>query len=917
MDTRSINKHHGMKDSEELHKNMSDCTLSSEVPLRMNQQIDRQLKVEYTLRVTGHKWETDSGAVASIGGDNVPVVALTTCHNLSNSLTFTSDKYKPGGIRVSYDIKHSADMTNGMHLNEFLAGTQGACGDTRKVDTLKFTFHSKRPDTPITMVADQSHTLRENGLYMFLCAGWVALSEFAECMQDDPRTTIESQVSAFTGPRSGVLKKTFSHNFTPLTIDVEFSDVVVSMGGVRCSTAAQLNTVLKSEMDNGYIRESMMHSMEQRSELTVGNLTVFGDNVDENCSVREKSIGSLQKRPYSMGLQEKEVVGLFQMGLMYKSDFGSVLPGLAGYFTAFAFNINGVTPEDPDVGPLLFGVYTNPRKLNGDIALRILHTIYQGPTYAAELSPYTSDVVLKISPDTVSELRNGTFKQKWHNRDVVETECIDAMHSAPNAFHHFRPDDCEGSQAGQVNLQTSMRAVFYDATRLLSMCHTEAGRTALSDWITKDCNVSIPTHKHYAFGVQVVALSTLAHLAVDLKTGIIGAICANPMMDASTWANECGHCAGYIVSKKLETRNVVLNDVYGFYDTPSNTGVLLKLPALSGPAAMGRHSNPSCNTMGVSKTFSYSDDVKSLTLPRPDYNTPSCIPSTNKDFHVLSRSISSGFPCIDVSGSEDFFVSESTTALHLCPVKGHIAVARMNGGKQNKIKMRGHANTQLASVPVETFLKSIQVDILRAYMVAGDDVRMEGFMHAKEDTVVVGEPMPTPDFYKTFYQMDDLMMNQISSEGVMLIGADASDLLNNPCCPTTRITVEKVSLPVLTDAENETYRNQMLMQWAETRSPTMGSVALSQMLSTWHPATISSTYAPEDNTKGIMRCNIAISGENADKLYTDLSLEGELFQNVSVYEHGVVSDRRVMRIGMNTTVVSHAVRTRHFKDGSQ
>jgi hypothetical protein len=63
-----------------------------------------------------------------------------------------------------------------------------------------------------------------------------------------------------------------------------------------------------------------------------------------------------------------------------------------------------------------------------------------------------------------------------------------------------------------------------------------------------------------------------------------------------------------------------------------------------------------------------------------------------------------------------------------------------------------------------------------------------------------------------------------------------------------------------------------------------------------------------------MRCNIAISGENADKIYTDLSPYGELFTDASTHEQvGVVSDRRVMRIGLNTTLVSHAVRTRHFQ----
>jgi hypothetical protein len=199
-------------------------------------------------------------------------------------------------------------------------------------------------------------------------------------------------------------------------------------------------------------------------------------------------------------------------------------------------------------------------------------------------------------------------------------------------------------------------------------------------------------------------------------------------------------------------------------------------------------------------------------------------------------------------------------------------------------------------------------------MVAGDDVRLEGFMHSIQDTVVVGEAPPVPDFYKTFYQMDDLMLNQLSPDGAILVGADASDILNNPQAPSTQITMEKVRLPILTDAENQTFEDEMMMQWAETRSPTIGSLAVSHMVSKWHPVTISSKYAPEDDTKGIMRCNIAISGENADKIYTDLSPYGELFTDASTHEQvGVVSDRRVMRIGLNTTLVSHAVRTRHFQ----
>ncbi|KAJ1468488.1 hypothetical protein T484DRAFT_1755116 [Baffinella frigidus] len=533
--------------------------------------MDRQLKVEYTMRVISHEWETDTGAVAKVLGDKVPVVAKVSCHNLSNSTTFNIDAYKPGGIRVSYDIKPSADMNTGVPMNEFLAGTHGACGDMTKVDSLKFAFYTKRPDTSVTMVhgIESLPQTRENDLHMLLCAGWVALSEFGVCMQDD--TSVPAALR--------VLSKKFAHNFAALNLVVEFSDAVVSMGGVRCSTAAQLKAVLKSEMDNGYIRESMMHSMKERSQVIAGNLVVVGGDVQNRCVVRKNSIGGMMTRAFSMGLQENEVTGLFQMGEMYKSDFGTVLSALAVYFTAFAFNISGVTPEDPDVGPLLFGVYTPPRRMDGDQALRLLHTIYQGPTYAAELSPYTGDVVLNISTETVTELRKGTFDGKWKARDVQETECIDAMHSAPNAFITFRPDDCEGSQAGQVALQTNMRAAFYDAARLLSQCHTDAGRTALSDWITKDCNVDIPTHKHYAFAVQVTALSALAHMAVDLKTAIIGAMCANPQMDPSQYdtLKQAGHCAGFVVSKKKEIRSEVLQNVYGFFENPSNTGVLLKM----------------------------------------------------------------------------------------------------------------------------------------------------------------------------------------------------------------------------------------------------------------------------------------------------------------------------------------------------
>jgi hypothetical protein len=851
-----------------------------------------QLHIEFTLRWTQYQWMNKLSQLNTIPcDDGVPVVSKVIISNLHSGLSSVEMDYKPGGIRVVYKVHQ---LTDDFEPNEFTTNTAGNNGDVRPVDAIKMFCFTKAPPTicsqltkTITEIPVQ--TQRANNLHCFLSSGFIAIEDLGTCLQ---------------GGGKPPLNKAFLHNFTPQGTQFEISDAVVHINGMRCTSGEHLRNALITERNEGRMRTSMMHTMPERSDIINANLQLLGQSVANGCDIRGNSIGHMMHRPISLGLMHQESLPMYMMGNMYKSDFGSICPELAVHLAAQSHNITGNTPHDADVGPPLFKTYTPARLMTTAQVMSLLHTSYQAPCFAAELTPYTSDRVLNISPETVTAMCTGSFGGVFKDNDFVLTECIDNAFNVPNDSQTFRANDCEGSAAMLITMQNNMRAVFYDATRHLSNCHTPEGQQALSAWLGR-CNVNIPTNMQYAFAVQLTALSAVAHMATDLKTVLVGAQCATPLQSGAPnpldVPVEQGHCCCMMQANEANIGPIV-GQVYKFYNSEANKGITLKLPTgLNGVTYTGKQATSETTKIAPTNTRTLHKD-----------NLKPCILSDEllkKDYHILGAALASNFPHNDIASISKFYIVESTTALHWCPVRGHIAVAKMrNVIPRTPFQLKNdlvNPNMPL-SVPIEEFAKDWLLKDVRPYITTCEDVRLEGFLHSTSD---VATALP---FYKSLYQMDTFALHQIHENGRLQIGADAMQLLTNITNPSVKLTLEKIQLPCLTAAENEDIWSQMHAQWNETRLPSLGRRAVCANLASWHPATINANHAPENRETGVLRCNISISGDSAAQLYTDMSPGGSRAQQFAADDHGMIADMRVIAMGKNTTILSQSIRVTHL-----
>jgi hypothetical protein len=844
-----------------------------------------EMNIEFTMKWTQYEWLDAQSQLNTIPCDNFPVVSKAIFTNLHSGLPVVEREYVSGGIRVEYNL---LQMDQEPEPNEFINNTLGLNGDTRPVDTVKvFCFTKSPPTVKSALTAIPSEipvtTEKENNLHCFIGSGFFKLDELATCLRGDVGHT--------------PLTKRCIHNFTTQCLQIEISDAVVHVNGNMCTSGDDLKNRLTLERTNGRLRTSLMHTMQKRSELINTNLELFGAQVMQSCTIRENSIGGMMGNPISMGQMHKESYPLFMMGDMYKSDFGSLCPELAVHFATHSHNITGTTPHDATLGRKMFkNTYSMPRRMTTKQMLNVVHTCYQAPCFSAELTPYTSDLVLNIAPETVASMCDGTFPGTWGRRDFVQTECIDNAFSMPNDTEKFRANDCEGSAAMIICMQSNLRAVFHESTRYLSNCNTLEGQQALSAWLER-CNVNLDEHMHYAFAVQLTAMSAVAHMATDLKTIIVGAQCATPLQEGqekSTQAvKEQGHCC-CLWQANEKSIDRITSQIYDYYAHESNAGCVLKLPDhTASPTTSGQI-----------------DTTNTKNLRRSPVMACGITDDNLKDgFHVLWPAIASKFPHQNVAATSSFYMVESTTCLHWCPVRGHIALAKMQGMYPQR--HGPSSTTPTGSVPVEEFVKAWQLKDMRPYIHATEDVRLQGFMHSPSD----GNKDTMP-FYKTFYQMDGYALHQIDDNGNIQIGADAMQLLNSITDPGTRLLMEKIQLPCLSAAENAKISNQMHAQWVETRLPSMGRKAVCDEISSWHAATINVNHAPEDVQGGVVRCNISISGEGASQLYTDMSPGGQRAIQFAANDHGIVADMRLIAIGKNTTIISQSIRVNHLEQSS-
>jgi hypothetical protein len=845
----------------------------------LNSAIATELHIEFTLKWDQYQWLNKLSQLNTIPCDDVPVVSKVFLSNLHSGLSTVEMAYTPGGIRVVYNIH---ELQDDCEPNEFITNTTGNNGDLRPVDAIKMFCFSKAPPTVCTQLTKTItetpvKTERANNLHCFLSSGFITIEELGACLEGDGKPP---------------LIKSFLHNFTPQGIQFEISNSVVYINKERCISGEHLRDTLNTERNEGRMRASMMHTMEERSGVINANLKLFGQGVTKNCDFQNDSIGNMMTQPITLGLMYQESIAMYMLGSMYKSDRGSICPELAVHCVAHSHNITGNTPHDADVGPALFKTYTPARKMTDAQVMGLLHTSYQTPCYAAELTPYTSDRVLNISPITVTSMCTGgldptTFA--FGSSDFVTTECIDNAFSTPNDSQVFRANDCEGSAAMLITMQNNLRSVFYDSTRYLSNCHTPEGQQALSAWLGR-CNVDIPTHMQYAFVVQLTALSAIAHMATDLKTMLVGAVCATPLQSGAPQKlaipKEEGHCCCILQANEAGIKPTV-DQIYDFYNSETSKGITLRLPVGLGVPASTDTNRIKTLHKQVSKSCAVSNKL------------------IEKGYHVLWPALASDFPHNDIAEVSKFYMVESTTALHWCPIRGHIAVAKMQSVLPRIGKTVATPNAP-SSVPIEEFARGWLLKDLRPYITCTEDVRMEGFLHIPSDGV------SEQPFYKSFYQMDGYALHQIQENGHLQVGVNAMQLLTNITDTDVKLTLERTQLPCLTASENEEILTQMHAQWNETRLPAMGRRAVCTNLASWKPATINTNHAPENRENGVLRCSISISGDGAEQLHTDMSPGGDRALKFAANDHGMVADMRVISIGKNTTILAQSIRVSHL-----
>lgn len=884
--------------------------MAGTVPTPVVACVSPSIKLEFSMKWNSFTWQDTTGVQNVISAD-VPPIVNTFCVSTTDGISHEYCAYKQGGTNVSYDITTlpvGVPYDTKSQTNPYLQAPNAV-----PVDTFKINFFTKRAPTVVTAISldptiKPPAVTRPNNLSVFLAGGWVGLSELAQCMK---------------GNAGGiVLTKEFSHNFTPMSLHVQFSEAVVTIDGVRHTDGPTLLTALSKHLKSGRIEPSMMPSMHNRSQVLVASAKIIGASTSNMCQLRKNSIGHLMYQPLSLGLQQGEVIPISMMGDLYKSYIQPVCcPVMGVHFTAHAMNICALPAWNADVGPpLLMGTnsdipVTPPRRYSTREVLNVLHTSLQGPTYSAELVPYTSDVVLCISKPTVEKMRAGTFSE-FSQSDFVPSEMIDSCHSVPDGLECFRAQDCEGSAALSIKGQHDIRASFYDTADMLSKCNTTAGSNALVEWVQSKqfCNVDITSEKAYAFAVNMAVVGAVSHMAVDTKLLIIGAMCATPLVPIEM-TQEQGHaaCMARVNMKAVEC---TIAAVYEHYDNPKTRFLLLKLPALDGVRAMGRPTDAT----GVHLAGEYSMDTPSVTLQTPPTNFVGFTGANTMPLgcSVLKPSFDDNYPCINVTPTQqdntpcyEFQIVESTTSLHSCPVNGYISAARMNAVKTSTGKH--NAVPSVTGVPVEQFLKAVQVSFIQPYLGISEDVRLQGFTHAAVDPEMPSTgAIKTPQFYNTFYQMDTFALNTVQKDGSILVGAEASVVLNNSHNSDVCTTMEPTSIPILSAAENIDLKNAMQKQWKEARLPSIGIPKIRAMLASWHPATICNVYCPDNEVEGIIRCNVAISGEHADKLFTDMGPGGPMHMAEGGGNNGMVAQQHAIRMGRCTTIASQAVRTKHF-----
>ena len=1011
--------------------------------LNPQKRSETAITVEFTLKFKSFKWDAvnrpDDARCNIIRDDRVPVVQMVTCHNLSNGLSYFKADYTPGGIRVSYDIERTPHSQH-----PYTRGTEGVGGDTTPVDSLKLNFYTHRPPLvnhavpPVGTPPPPPGSTRdivsvETNVPLFLLAGYIGISELGKCL-------------AGSGM---VLRKDFGHNFTQNVLGVEFSEAVVTIGGLDCSNATALDSALDAEIAATRMKPSLMHNIIERSTILAASLRLWGSVVEVQCTKRPNSIAPLLYSPFSFGLQQFDLIPLHMFHSLFRTNWGPVCPEYAAHFTAHAFNIMGLTPSDMDRGRVkgyqragaknetgnkspragaknetgnksprggaknetgnkspragatdfrsdatdflpgsgsdpmyeterdMFDkdVYINPRKLDVSSVVTLLHTVYQGPTYSAEFTPYTSDIALTIADSTIRELMDSKYhegeeisKHKWKDCDTEESECISSAFSVPVDEVCYRADDCEGGAAAAIAMEHNMRAVFYDATRLLANCGRPAGDAALASWLHNRCNIHLPTAQHFAFAVQLVVLSACANMCVNVKVLIIGALAANPMMTAAEQLQEGGHCANMVHTNEVAMQSVIEQVYSHYYDADEESDKMdpllwrrripLALPPAAGPALKARYKSkpPDVDVNWVSDHHLDLIDGKQVACT---IRWPACTAQGSQN-KPLSQSLTgqetSQHDAPDISDNSSFYMLESTTSMHIDPVHGHASVAKMKqllrSGQQKKQQtgketdrdvanksaneqgtgketprdvanksateqgtVKEDINWKPTAVPVTEFLKGLRVDMVREYADFQESVRLQGFMHEKGDTIA-GEVKEDPSFYNSLYVMDDMQCGEDES-GNLVAGANADNMLSRARDASVKITLEKIQFPGLTEAESIDMEEKLQALWVETRMPSMSLKALLKRLNSWKPATITDVFSPERSDLGDMRCTVGISGANAEALFVDMSKGGKHHDQHCGTADGIVSDMRVIQMGLQTTLVSQNVRVRRVEPSQE
>ena len=836
------------------------------------------LQIKFDIRMIDYEWKRDGtveimqyghedGRDSDKPCDCLPFLHKVVCWVQSNDLSYEMQNYTlNSGCSFTYNVTQTPRKTpsNGK--------VQQA---TPYVDTLKvacFTLRGDMTKGPHEAAGEMMDMSRNNqDSYSLLCAKFF---------------TIDDLLTKATGENGHIF--TMKHNFSNNALRVCIKNVSVCFAGTTYDNAEKYTLALKTASDgmgrtvdsfvdlcdSPMMQRSMMHSMEHRNKQIQAIAGSVGRSVEKCCTIRSNSIGSMMQQAYTCGMIEGELKLISDVGRFFKSDTGSYEsdtgyagPEWAAHNFAHACAVTGTQPHTPSQSVVSSGNYEPVRELSCSQMVTLLHTTQCIPFFSSDMTPYISDGVCMPTLQQINEMtQNPTLT--WPETGFELTECIDNAMSVPNDYN-CRGADCEGGTALHCMTYRNICGLMRVAQEKLRDLSTLENRNALSRWVIEDCHTSIPQNQHYAFAVQLVVVGAVAQYAAEVKALTVGAKSAafDATVQEKAMAMEGGHsCAVLEVNEKHVGE--IMKNVYAVY-----TG------------------NRDLKKSRQANQFNLLSKQQTSTVRMEDVYPESTS-------HCLA---SKTMATQDILQTKCFYILESTTAISRHPMTGVVSA-------DMRVRGPGAASMKHIQVPFASYLQQMEMSLLNDYVSDAANMRVQGFNMQDVDSKCAVA------FYGTFYQMDECMLNEFQGN-TYYSGATANNFLYHK---DAHMTIEDIPMPMFSPEQRDKFQNDMREQWKETRLPTVGPQAVKDMMKSWYRAPAVPVHCPENIDVMLYRCNVTLSGADGHKF-----MEKHLVETLCKTSHlvssddGLFADVHVFKMGVNTVVLSQALRVNKLRDRCQ